>query len=125
MNYWMVRSLCGWWPSWLTAWYITANVGIFTAYVILPIALISGRVKGIQIGTSRQTVLWSLFIFFCGAGHLIENVGSFLVPNYIVFAAWHSLTALISLYTAVTFPKAVMRIAGELRDLQLWADSRR
>ena len=122
---WMVRSMCGYWPSWLEAWYIAANVGIFTAYVILPIALISGRVKGIQIGTSQQTVLWSLFIFFCGTGHLLENVGSFLVPNYIVFAAWHSLTALISLYTAVTFPKAVMRIAGELRDLQLWADSRR
>ena len=122
---WMVRSLCGYWPGWLEAWYIAANVGIFAAYVLLPIALIRGRVRGIQIGTASQTILWALFILFCGAGHLLENVGSFLVPNYIVFAAWHSLTALISLYTAFTFPKAVMRIVRELRDLQLWADSRR
>ena len=117
---WMVRGMCGPWTPALKLWYIAANLGIAAAYFILPLTLLRGRVAGIQIGTKKQTILWAAFIFFCGAGHLLENVGAFWVPNYYVFAGWHSITAIISIYTALSFPRVVHTIAIELRGLREW-----
>ena len=117
---WMPRGFCGPWPPWLIVWYVSANVGIATAYFILPFALLRGRIRGINIGTKTQTVLWAAFIFFCGSGHLLENIGAFWIPNYYVFAAWHTATAVISLYTAMTFPVAAKIIITELNQLRCY-----
>ena len=115
---WMTRGQCGPWPLWLAALYIVANLGIFIAYFLLPIGLVAIRKHGFVIGTSQQTVLWALFILFCGIGHLIENVGAFVAPNYYVFTAWHLITACLSLYTAVTFPIAAKKIINEIMELR-------
>ena len=120
MTEWMTRGQCGPWPLWLIALYISANGAIFLAYALLPLGLIAASRKGFHIGTKTQTVLWSLFILFCGVGHLVENVGAFVAPNYYVFTAWHIVTALLSLYTAFTFPVATKALIGsyiELREL--------
>ena len=116
---WMTRNQCGPWPFWLVAVYISANLGIFAAYVMLPVGLASGRKKsGFVIGTPEQTVLWAMFILSCGLGHIIENVGAFLVPNYYFFTAWHLSTAALSLYTAYTFPRAIKGVMEELSSLR-------
>ena len=115
---WMTRYQCGPWPLWLVLAYVAANLGIFTAYFLLPLGLVRGLQQGFAIGTYTQTVLWALFILFCGLGHLFENVGAFFVPNYYFFTIWHLLTAGLSLYTAVTFPKAAVKIINEITELR-------
>ena len=115
---WMPRGSCGFWPAWLMIAYIAANLGIFAAYMALPIQLGKSLKSGWRFGTKTQTLLWAAFIFLCGCGHLIENVGAFWLANYYVFTAWHILTALVSLYTAATFPRAMAKVLKEVRQLR-------
>ena len=117
MTEWMTRGQCGPWPLWLITIYVAANTAIFLAYFLLPLGLINAGKKGFHLGTTTQTTLWALFILFCGLGHLIENVGAFFAPNYYVFTGWHVVTALLSLYTALTFPIAVKASIQRYADL--------
>ena len=118
MDTWLPRGCCGPWTPELRACYIAANLGIFAAYIAIPIQIFFFFRRGLRLGTKLQTVLWVAFIFLCGGGHLLENVGAFWRPNYPIFTAWHVATATVSIYTAITFPFAMIGVFRGLDKLQ-------
>lgn len=104
----MPRGNCGQWSTLLQYLYIIPNLLIWLAYAIIPISLLFYLRHGKAVfGSLRYTLLFAAFIFACGTGHIIENVGAFWWPNYRFFAAWHWITAIISLWTAFTLPRYI------------------
>ena len=112
------RGKCGPWEPYLMVIYLLANFLIFAAYLSIPIQLLILKKSGFLIGTRMQTIFWASFILFCGLGHLFENVGSFWFPNYHFFTLWHCLTAAISVFTAITFPKAIVVLLANLNQMR-------
>jgi len=49
------------------------------------------------------------FIFLCGSGHLVEGVGAFWWPNYVLFTWLNVATAAVSLITATLIHFSVQR----------------
>ena len=84
---------------------IVANLGIALAYYINPICLVyiwrkirpSKRI-GRDIGKPVRAlfIIYALFIFACGTGHLWSNVIVFYWPSYHFFTAWDWFTCCIS-----------------------------
>lgn len=94
--------------------YIAFNLIIFMSYVSIPmsVATLAGKWIGSRRGidvTLPRLIGWTGFIVCCGVGHLIENVGAFYSPLYPVFTIWHGITAVFSVYTAISLTIALRR----------------
>lgn len=104
---WVPRGLCGPWTLWLEIVYIVSNALISLSYLAIASGLIWTMLRhGAPAVGGRRSLTW-LFVAFiaaCGIGHAIENIGAFWFPNYPLFAAWHAMTAAISVATAVLAP---------------------
>lgn len=109
----MPRGQCGAWsPIWRNV-YMLANVLIFAAYMIIPMALVRFRFVRILGRMRKIRVLVAAFILTCGIGHL-EGVVSFWWPAYHVFALWNLITAGVSWATVITL--LTERVPDELMD---------
>jgi len=97
---WMTRSSCGWFPNWLILLYCSANILIWLSYESIPYTLRTLSSRGFRIFDDNSTRGFVTFIRMCGRGHLLENVLVFVYPNYLLFACWHAVTAIVSLKTA-------------------------
>lgn len=87
------RWQCGEWAAghgWL---HVISDTAIFGAYAAIPIVLIYFVLRRNDIAFSRIFWLFGLFIFSCGAGHLIEAT--------IFWHPWYRLSGVVKLFTAV------------------------
>lgn len=109
------RGACGHWTgSWVMV-YMLANMAVFAAYFLIPTILIgAGSSKETPLLSRKERfiarVVFALFIFSCGMGHLLENIGAFYWPAYRFFALWHVLTAISSLWAVVVTYRLRKRI---------------
>lgn len=101
----LVRGECGGWtPLWEFA-YKGANFWVFAAYLSIASILVYAYFDSMrkerameQISIRERQIIrgvYASFILACGLGHL-EGPLSFYWPEYRVFAAWHTFTALVS-----------------------------
>ncbi|MEO0530510.1 MAG: ATP-binding protein, partial [Planctomycetota bacterium] len=106
------RWNCGEWTP-LEGWlHIVSDIGIFLAYVAIPLALVYGMVKRRDVPFHSILVLFAAFILFCGTGHLLEAV-IFYHPIYRVAGLLKLATAIVSLVTAFI----LIRLMPKLLDL--------
>ena len=99
----MPRGQCGAWTEpWLSL-YLDSNLAIFFAYLAMPLIFVcSGLWREPDLSRVSVTdvvmrrIIYSLFIFFCGVGHLFDGVLVFTWPAYKFFAVWHCATAIVS-----------------------------
>lgn len=108
----------GEWPAGLQASYIAAHAAIALAYFFNPIVLlwmyrVSSTVNRLLSPWRSFLPFYAAFIFFCGAGHLLEGIASFWWPDYRLFTAWNWLTALASWIPTIAVP---MKVYTLLRD---------
>ncbi len=110
----VTRNHCGQWSDGWMAAYIIGNTLIGLSYFAIPVVLL-GTLKRNWTHKPNRTliILFSLFIFLCGGGHLVDGVGAFVWPNYRFFAAWHSATGAVSLATAIVLPRTLAGYLGE------------
>lgn len=104
---WLPRGECGPWSFWLMARYITASALIGLAYYAIPAKLVFAWIRAqedIYLPFAGLVLGFAAFIWLCGTGHWIENIGSFFFPNYQIFTVWHELTAVVSLFVAWKLP---------------------
>lgn len=112
MDWTITRDHCGPWTPILVTLYILANSAIFLAYLVIAAQLfITVKVGGLfKSWPGLIKVLFGLFIFSCGVGHLLDGVLPFFWPYYPLFTAWHILTAVLSVTTAAVFPRMVIQV---------------
>ncbi len=94
------RWECGEWSA-LNGWiHIGADIGVFTAYAAIPIALIYFIWKRRDAPFPSVFLLFTAFILSCGLGHLLE-AAIFWWPAYRLAGAWKILTAIVSWATVI------------------------
>lgn len=93
------RGHCGaGWDSWLLNLANVADVLIFVAYMLIPIALVMLlRKKGLAVLTTERATVYVLFIATCGIGHAFKAIAT-VWPAYYLFVSWDCLTAAVSFY---------------------------
>lgn len=111
---WVPRGVCGVWPDGLRWAWFAGHLGIFAAYVGLPIALAWFWRRRRNEALERPAVLlsYAAFIASCGIGHLFE-VTVFWWPAYRLYAFWGLLTAAASwaaLWASIRAFPAVLRL---------------
>ena len=98
------------WQTPLIGLHIAANALIAIACYSIPIILIYFVRQIEELPFKNIVILFGAFILFCGTTHLIE-IWTFWHPNYWIYGIFKAITALISLYTAVSLipivPKAL------------------
>ena len=100
------RWHCGHWTS-LHGWaHIISDLGIFLAYMSIPIILIYFSKRKKDLPFPRIFYLFAAFIFFCGTTHLNEAI-IFWYPIYRWAALIKLCTALVSLATVVALMKVI------------------
>lgn len=117
---WIPRGECGPWPTWMIATYIAANGAIFLAYWYITITLIWQCVRFrtyAVVGSSAVTIGFGAFIALCGTGHL-EGPLAFVWPHYPTFTVWHVITAIVSVFVAITFPAGLKRYRAAIEENQ-------
>lgn len=112
-DWWVPRSECGWFPPWLRGTYIAANVAIWAAYESIPLTLKRLAKRNVHIVADNSRRRFVTFIQFCGRGHLLDAVLVFWWPHYLVFTIWHSLTATVSVYTALTLQSVFRKTVSD------------
>jgi hypothetical protein len=97
---WPPRWLCGHWTDFHGWLYITSDLMIWLAYMIIPMMLI--RYLFIKKGVPLPGVFWlfGAFILLCGLTHLIDAM-LFWVPVYRVSALVRFLTGIVSIATVL------------------------
>lgn len=103
----MTRGDCGNWHRWMIILYIVSNLFIWAAYITIPLSIIFAKQDYVMrllynnYNTLQLRFAFAGFIFFCGMGHLFDNVLAFAYPTYHFFAIWHAITAGFSWHTVI------------------------
>jgi two-component system, chemotaxis family, sensor kinase Cph1 len=106
----LTRNHCGPWSDTLVRAYIASNVVITMAYVLIPLCLLiiwSKRRHVVEY--AWLLLLFAAFITACGLTHLCDVV-VFWWPGYRLFTLISSVTALLSVYTAMWLPSLTSTI---------------
>jgi len=93
-------------------WAAIAQAADFTiaiSYFLIPYALVRKSKAVTDQLTQAEYIIFALFIFFCGVGHLTDIIVWYW-PAYRLFTAIDCLTAALSLSTAVMIPILVYRV---------------
>lgn len=109
MNDFMPHGSCLLWDPFLLWAMVACNGAIFISYMIIAVKLYGVRkVLDRQHIVRNMTVLFSfaVFIFLCGVTHLMDVI-TLWFPRYYVTVAILAMTAIASVFTAITFPKLV------------------
>ena len=109
------RHLCGnGWSDGLIVWSQLMSLGIFVAYMGIPLMLFWSYRRFAREGSQRRwlAVLFAAFIFSCGAGHVVGGILPFYWPNYRFVALWDTMTWLLSTATMLAMPSMVHRNGG-------------
>jgi diguanylate cyclase (GGDEF)-like protein/PAS domain S-box-containing protein len=110
------RWHCGDWPEALGWLHIVSDVTIFVAYVTIPCVLASLILRRRDLPFPRLFRLFSVFIFSCGAVHLVEAM-IFWSPLYPLSGVLKGVTAVVSVATVLALVPA-MRSALALPGFQ-------
>ncbi|OYU83845.1 MAG: hypothetical protein CFE24_09325 [Flavobacterium sp. BFFFF2] len=106
----MPRWICGQWSETLGWLYIAANIATGLAYLSIPILLYKFVKRRKEKLVNRVFLCFMLFIFFCGATHIIDAI-IFWTPVYRLNAVVLLMTAVISWITVFVLyrflPKAL------------------
>jgi PAS domain S-box-containing protein len=102
------RWNCGEWPAWLGWLHISADLGIWAAYMAIP-AILAFFVIRKRSPLPRITWLFVAFIASCGLGHLLE-VTAFWTPLYRLSGVWKAITAAVSIATVAALIPVVPRV---------------
>lgn len=116
------RWYCGNWGYIEGNIFIISELLIWIAYWVIPFILLKSNYKRTNSYKNDNQVinLFSAFIFFCGTGHLLDVI-MFFWPAYRFLAVWHTLTACISIITAVLLTSIVSGVFqrfDQLKELQ-------
>lgn len=95
------RWNCGDWPDYLAWLHIISDLIIFASYTLIPIITIIYMRRRPHLYFSKLFILFSLFILFCGIGHLIEAI-IFWYPIYPFAGLNKAITALVSAGTVIS-----------------------
>ncbi|GAB2589516.1 sensor histidine kinase [Spirosoma areae] len=97
---WPPRWFCGRWTDFHGWLYITSDLLIWLAYMVIPLVLI--RYLFVKKGVPLPGVFWlfGAFILLCGLTHLLDAV-IFWVPVYRISALIRFLTGVVSIATVV------------------------
>lgn len=121
-----------WQPTilWLT---VVSDVIIFLSYLSIPFALAYFAYKRHDLKEKKLLILFSVFIFSCGATHLLASINIW-VPLYGLTSIVKVITALVSLLTAILLwplipvalaipsPQQLTKVNTELKDLNASLD---
>lgn len=110
-SHFLPHGYCLTWDPPLLWTMVASNFLIGTSYYSIPIALVFFIRRQKQRQFSWILVMFSIFIFACGTTHLLEIVDIW-VPIYHVDAAVLSLTAAVSLVTAVMLWPLVPQVSA-------------
>lgn len=91
---------CYLWQTPLVALHVVSHALIALAYFSIPAMLIYFVRKREDLPFSKVFMLFGAFIILCGMGHLLD-IWTLWYPAYWVAGLEHSLTALVSCYTAL------------------------
>ncbi len=94
------RWYCGDWPAYLGWIHIICDIIIFLAYLMIPIIIFIYMRRKPQLYFSKLFILFSLFILFCGIGHLMDAI-IFWHPIYPLAGLTKICTALVSTATVI------------------------
>jgi two-component system, chemotaxis family, sensor kinase Cph1 len=103
---WPPRWHCGEWTDFHGWLYIASDLAIWAAYFTIPFLLAFFVRKRRDVPFQSVFLLFGLFIFACGATHLIDAI-IFWVPIYRVSALVRFLTAVVSWATIVGLAKVL------------------
>jgi len=111
----MTRNHCGQWTNTLISVNQAANFLIFLSYMTIPISIMylwARRPIEFQKTIAGQNpwimLMFALFIFSCGIGHLM-NVLAFSWTPYRFFTFIDCVTAIASVPTALLYPNVVKK----------------
>lgn len=93
---------CFFWQTDILIGFVAGDILTFIAYMVIPTVILMAH-KGTYSGMEKLfpiTRLFSLFIYLCGFGHLIDAFNVFL-GLYKFQAYWNMLTAIVSIYTSI------------------------
>ncbi len=111
--------------DWLIWLMFASNVGVFVAYILIPIGLLTllpvlnstmhvNAEKVIFASIRKFIYLFVAFIILCGGGHLLDAINLF--NTYYWFQAyWNLTTATISLATALSMFLVSLDVRHQLR----------
>ncbi len=106
----LTRNHCGPWSETLVRAYIASNAQIALAYLFIPICLfIVWHKRRHDVDHAWLILLFAAFITACGLTHLCGMV-VFWWPAYRLFTLISSVTALLSVVTAVWLPSLTAAI---------------
>lgn len=115
------RWRCGEWSAGIGWLHIVSDLVIWMSYVAIPIALVYFARRQDQAPFRRLFWLFSAFILFCGATHLMEAV-IFWWPAYGLAGVLKFMTAVVSVATVVALVKILpqaldMRSPAQLEEV--------
>lgn len=102
------RWQCGSWSDAHGYLHILADLGIWSAYVAIPIVLLYFAYRGTRVPFRYLFVLFGAFILSCGATHLMEAI-IFWWPAYRLAGVIKAATAIISWSTVIALVPIVPR----------------
>lgn len=109
------------WPPWFQWFYAVSEAMIALAYFVNPLLLrwAFRRFVDSKHFTIPATVVFSyaVFIFCCGAGHLLSGVMPFFWPNYHLIAAWNYLTAAVSWVANAALASFIVLLGATLNEI--------
>lgn len=115
------RCGAGWAESpWLGWLHILSDIGIFAAYVSIPVVLLYFASKKTDLPFRGIFLLFAAFILLCGMTHIMEAI-IFWWPLYRAAGFLKFITALVSITTVL----ALIRIAPELLSMRSVAELER
>ncbi|WP_460954823.1 sensor histidine kinase [Spirosoma litoris] len=99
-NDWPPRWYCGQWSDFHGWLYITSDLMIWLAYMVIPLVLV--RYLFVKKGVPLPGVFWlfGAFILLCGLTHLIDAI-IFWIPIYRISALVRLLTGTVSIATVI------------------------
>lgn len=105
------RMSCGEWTPFLIYVNVTANLGFFLAYWLIPFFLVRvWRARKDDVPEASSMLVWfAAFILLCGLTHLLQAL-TFFWPAYRFFTAVDAVGAVVSLVTLFQLPQAVRYI---------------
>lgn len=106
----VTRQHCGDWGGLLPWVYAVANLLIALAYFRIPLTLLDLYRKRKDVLPERATLVqFAAFITLCGITHLLDVLVFYWAP-YRLFTLVYILTALVSIGTALSLPRAANAI---------------
>jgi len=107
----MQRGNCFPWGEFDKTLYTWSAKAIAFEYYLIPLILIFSLQQLGWVPARRTVIAFALFIFFCGTGHLVDDVMSFYYPAYRIMAIWKFLTAVVSAWALFELPQAIVDFA--------------